>query len=81
MHTHECHNCGTRWTHGDENYGNVPAHTCATCGHVQWYPTTHPMSRYLVGASQEQKPATTLAGGLLVFGLLVLGLGKLFPKR
>jgi len=37
-HKHTCERCGARWAHlGALNGGNRPAHTCRTCGKVQWW--------------------------------------------
>ena len=37
-HSHTCEACGKRWRHlGAFNFGEVPAHTCAVCGTVQFW--------------------------------------------
>jgi hypothetical protein len=37
LHAHTCEGCGARWRHlGAFNLGDPSAHTCRTCGTVQW---------------------------------------------
>jgi hypothetical protein len=37
-HAHQCEACGHRWRHlGVFNLGDPTAHTCRTCGTVQWW--------------------------------------------
>jgi thiol-disulfide isomerase/thioredoxin len=35
-HTHVCRGCGNSWSHGEESAGNNAAHTCGSCGRLQW---------------------------------------------
>jgi len=38
MHSHRCESCGNHWRHlGAFNVGDPDAHTCSTCGTVQWW--------------------------------------------
>jgi NAD-dependent SIR2 family protein deacetylase len=37
MHQHECDACHTVWQHGEECHGDKAAHTCPTCGQMQWW--------------------------------------------
>lgn len=39
-HTHVCTFCGTSWSHGHESKGSQSAHTCSTCGRVNYTPST-----------------------------------------
>lgn len=34
-HKHRCDKCGRIWSHSDNEFGKVSAHTCK-CGEIQW---------------------------------------------
>lgn len=38
IHSHRCEACGNRWRHlGAFNVGSPAAHSCSSCGTVQWF--------------------------------------------
>jgi hypothetical protein len=37
LHSHRCAACGYVWSHGEDSFGNVAAHTCPKCGRGPWW--------------------------------------------
>jgi len=39
QHAYRCNRCGTTWWHGADSFGSTAAHTCPSCGSIQWATT------------------------------------------
>ena len=69
-HSHRCESCGKKWRHlGAFNIGDVDAHTCGSCGQIQWWKCglpnvfhhAHPVSPEALATRQEVRTAESSA--------------------